>query len=124
MKRRCKSMKAGRQCILSAHSKERDQEHVYRIPEEPPIDRLIGILEMATDEPEFLWTRIWTYCNHGWMVWMVEQGYLKETERESKYPLGFYEGFYGGFSWSGMAPLLSITEKGKALLKEHVKVEW
>ncbi len=116
-------MQDGRQCILEAHSKERDQEHVYRIPEEPPLNRLIAILEMATDVPSPLWAYVWINSNHGWMVWMVEQGYITEHDAGLRHPR-FFEGFYGGFSWSSCAPLISITEKGKALLAEHVKVEW
>ncbi len=105
-------------CLLC---KKHKGEHCNRMPGiEPPQDMLLKILETALNpEVDHLWVWIWTFADAAWMTWLVDSGYLTEDQPREDY--GFQ---YGGFSWSGLAPLNKITDKGRELLRLHSPVEW
>lgn len=115
---RCPKVKDGKRCTLDAHDKR--EEHLYRPDSiEPPLKKMLMILERAGSlSVGNLWQNVWTYSDARWIIWLVDNGYLTEIGGRS------HEGFYGGFAWSSCAPLNTLTDKGRAFLSEHIKVEW
>ena len=92
-----------------AHSFRQDSE-------EPPLDKLLLILEYAT-ETAYVWERIAPFSTGNWLTWMADEGLIVEEPRDGHY-------IYAGFSWASLAPLTHITDKGRELLAQHAKVEW
>jgi hypothetical protein len=116
---RCPVIEDGKQCVREQHPESWD--HLFRQEAvDPDLNNKLKILELALDDKvDHVWAWAWTYMKPGWMVWLVENGYLTEEHHST-----FYEGLYMGFSWSGSAPYNRITEKGRALVAQHAMVEW
>lgn len=78
-------------------------------PEAPPLDQKLAILETAIEhEGEGLWPRLWTHISPSWMLSLVVDGLLEETQP-------------GMFLWhAARCPHYRLTEKGREFLKHHM----
>lgn len=80
----------------------------------PDHHHAVAILQVAASlsEGQNLWAHVWTYLRADAIVWLCENGYLRQHGDDGT--TQFY-----GFSSADLAPNFRITKKGKGVLLAH-----